>query len=299
MQCTTGPHILPDQLSPIEKAEAPAYLPVLSEGGEGIAALARRHIVQEVQSSAPTIPKASRISVGEKLDVITKRAALCISPSVLAADFSHLADEVKRAETAGADAFHVDVMDGHFVKNLSMGPDIVAAINRSTSLPLHVHLMVERPSDYVDRFVQAGADVLFFHFEAAESVKKTLLSIRHRGIRAGLAINPDTNTAHLQRFLPFLDSIIVMSVYPGFGGQGFLPQTTERLRELRRYVDAEERSHLLEPISIAVDGGITLETGRLCVQNGATTLISGTHLFRSPDMGKAIADMKSLAAVSD
>ena len=220
-----------------------------------------------------------------------KKAPIRICPSVLAADFAHLADEVKRAEAAGADCLHVDIMDGHFVQNLSMGPAIVAAINRSTNLPLHVHLMMYNPFDYVDRFVEAGADTLSFHFEATEDIEDTLLFIHRCNIRAGLAINPETPVSFLPRFLPLLDSIIVMSVHPGFGGQAFIPDTIERLQEIRQYVDDCKREG--EPISIAVDGGITLETARLCARAGATTMVSGTHLFSSPDMAKAITSMRS------
>ena len=141
-----------------------------------------------------------------------KRAPISIFPSILAADFAHLADEVQRAEAAGADGLHVDIMDGHFVQNLSMGPAIVAAINRSTNLPLHVHLMMYNPFDYIDRFVEAGADVLSFHFEATEDIEETLLFIRRCGIQAGLALNPETPASFLPRFLPLLDAIVVMSV---------------------------------------------------------------------------------------
>jgi ribulose-phosphate 3-epimerase len=222
-----------------------------------------------------------------------KKAPIRICPSVLAADFAHLADEVTRAETAGADCLHVDIMDGHFVQNLSMGPAIVAAINRSTNLPLHVHLMMYNPFDYVDRFVEAGADILSFHFEATEDIEDTLMFIQRCNIKAGLALNPETPASFLPRFLPLVDSIIVMSVHPGFGGQSFIPETVERLEEIRHYVDEAKREPSQDPISIVVDGGITLETARLCARAGANTLVSGTHLFSAPDMGKAITAMRS------
>ena len=222
-----------------------------------------------------------------------KKAPIRICPSMLAADFAHLADEAHRAEEAGADCLHIDIMDGHFVQNLSMGPAVVAAINRSTTLPLHVHLMMYNPFEYVDRFVEAGADILSFHFEATEDIEETLLFIRRCGILTGLALNPETPASFLPRFLPLLDSIIVMSVQPGFGGQGFLPETVEKLQEIRHYVDGEKRESSQGPISIVVDGGITLETAGLCVKAGATTLVSGTHLFSAPDMSKAILAMRS------
>ena len=214
-----------------------------------------------------------------------KKAPIRICPSVLAADFAQLAKEVQRAEAAGADCLHIDIMDGHFVRNLSMGPAIVAAINRSTNLPLHVHLMMYNPFDYVERFVEAGADILSFHFEATEDIEETLLFIRRCNAQAGLAVNPETPVSFLPRFLPLLDAIVVMSVHPGFGGQEFIPETVDKLQELRHYVGDL-------PISIAVDGGITLETARLCAQAGATTLVAGTSLFSAPDMAKAIAMMR-------
>ena len=214
-----------------------------------------------------------------------KKAPVRICPSVLAADFAQLAKEVQRAEAAGADCLHIDIMDGHFVRNLSMGPAIVAAINRSTNLPLHVHLMMYNPFDYVERFVEAGADILSFHFEATEDIEETLLFIRRCNAQAGLAVNPETPVSFLPRFLPLLDAIVVMSVHPGFGGQEFIPETVDKLQELRHYVGDL-------PISIAVDGGITLETARLCAQAGATTLVAGTSLFSAPDMAKAIAMMR-------
>ena len=214
-----------------------------------------------------------------------KKAPIRICPSVLAADFAQLAKEVQRAEAAGADCLHIDIMDGHFVRNLSMGPAIVAAINRSTNLPLHVHLMMYNPFDYVERFVEAGADILSFHFEATEDIEETLLFIRRCNAQAGLAVNPETPVSFLPRFLPLLDAIVVMSVHPGFGGQEFIPETVEKLQELRHYVGDL-------PISIAVDGGITLETARLCARAGATTLVAGTSLFSAPDMAKAIAAMR-------
>jgi ribulose-phosphate 3-epimerase len=209
---------------------------------------------------------------------------------VLAADFAHLADEVKRAEDAGADCLHIDVMDGHFVPNLSLGPTVVAAMNRSTSLPLHVHLMMYNPFDYIERFVEAGADALSFHFEATEEIEETLAFIRRCGVRSGLALCPETSASFLPRFIPLLDEILLMTVHPGFGGQEFMTPMVEKIQETRHYLDT-----LCEPQScpnISVDGGINKETAVVCARAGANVFISGSHLFSNPDMANAIAQMR-------
>ncbi len=219
---------------------------------------------------------------------MSKKTKIC--PSVLAADFAHLADEVRRAEEAGADAFHVDIMDGHFVPNLSMGPSIVAAINRSTDLPLYVHLMMYNPFEYIEQFVEAGADLISFHFEATEDVEETLLFIKKCNVQAGIAINPETSVDLLRKYLPLLDEILIMSVHPGFGGQSFIPESIEKIREAAHYIQTDDRS--LPPIQIAVDGGINDQAAFECAQAGATVFAAGTHFFRSTDMKGAIASMR-------
>jgi len=215
-----------------------------------------------------------------------------IAPSVLSADFGQLADEVQRAEEAGADRLHVDIMDGHFVPNLSIGPAVVAAINRSTNLFLDVHLMMYNPFEYIERFVEVGADQISFHFEATEEIEDTLLFIRKCGVRAGIAINPETPASFLLPFFPLLDEILVMSVHPGFGGQSFIPESVEKIEELREQAKKLGRPKNFLPLDICVDGGITTETAPACAKAGANVFAAGSYLFGAKDMRQAIAALR-------
>lgn len=226
---------------------------------------------------------------------------ILIEPSILSCDFAHLADEVKRVEAAGADRIHVDIMDGHFVQNLTMGPQIVSAINRSTDLFLDVHLMIYNPFEYIERFVQAGADLLTIHFEATEEVEETLKYIRKCNIKAGLAFRPETSETMMLRYLDKCDQLLIMSVNPGFGGQEFMPVALEKIRFARETCDrlkirqggvTQKGKEELPPFDIQVDGGIDPETGKLCVEAGANVLVSGSYLFKHKDMAKAISALR-------
>lgn len=239
---------------------------------------------------------------------MNKKERITVCPSVLSADFAHLARDVQEMEQAGADALHLDIMDGHFVPNISYGPAIVSALNRCTTLPLDVHLMIYNPYDYIERFVEAGADRITIHFEATEDIEDTLSFIRRCNIKAGLAFNPDTSESMILRFLDKCDMILLMTVQPGFGGQEFIPSVLEKIQFTRQMCDklgvreggvsvnedspAEHRRLL--PFPIQVDGGINQETGQLCVDAGASVLVSGTHLFGATDKRAAIEDLKAI-----
>jgi ribulose-phosphate 3-epimerase len=225
-----------------------------------------------------------------------------ICPSILAGDFGHLADEAKRIEQSGADCIHVDVMDGHFVPNLTIGPQVVAAINRSTRLFLDVHLMMYNPFDYVERFIEAGADKLTIHFEATEDLEDTLYFIRRCGVKAGLALNPETSIEMLSKYLPLCDGALLMTVNPGFGGQKFMPEVLDKIRFTRAAcnrlgireggVVPTDLKQSLPPFDIQVDGGINPETAELCAAAGANDFVAGTYLLTQPNMAEAIADLR-------
>ena len=209
-----------------------------------------------------------------------------IAPSILNADFGRLADEVRRAEDGGADWVHVDVMDGRFVPNITLGPAVVAALRRATSLPLDVHLMVDEPARYVGVFREAGADSLTIHLEADRHPHRTLAAIRGLGARAGLALNPGTPVALAADLVAELDLLLVMSVDPGFGGQAFIPAALRKLREARALVPAG--------CEVQVDGGVKAHNARAAADAGATVIVAGSFVYQSEaGVQAALADLRA------
>jgi ribulose-phosphate 3-epimerase len=201
-----------------------------------------------------------------------------IAPSILAADFSRLGEQVRATEQAGAQRVHIDVMDGHFVPNLSMGPVVVHGLRPVTRLPLEVHLMVEKPALFVDSFLKEGADTLIVHHEVLPDPAPLLADIRGRGKRVGMAVNPENPVEVLEPYLPMIDLALCMTVHPGFGGQAFIPESPDRIRRLRQLIERHNPRCELE-----VDGGIEVDNAELAVRAGANVLVVGTGIFRAPE----------------
>lgn len=212
---------------------------------------------------------------------------LLIAPSILSSDFARLGEEVRAVEAAGADWLHVDVMDGRFVPNLTIGPPVVAALRKVTKLPLDVHLMIVEPERYVDAFAEAGADTLTIHVEACTHLHRTLAHIKSLGKRAGVTMNPSTSEESIRYVLDVADQVLVMSVNPGFGGQSFIAGMLRKIEAIARMIEASGR-----PIDLEVDGGITPETAKPAVAAGARVLVAGNAVFREKDYAAAIAALK-------
>lgn len=215
-----------------------------------------------------------------------------VAPSMLASDFSRLGEEAKRLESFGCDALHIDVMDGHFVKNLTMGPQIVASLRANTGLFLDVHLMIYNPYDYIEKFVAAGAQRITFHFEATEQIEDTLQYIERCGIETGLAFCPETSPSMMVKFLDRVDTLLIMSVHPGFGGQVFLDSTLEKIELAKQLVSSARNRPANKRLDIQVDGGINANTAELCRQKGANSLVAGTWLFAQSDLKTAINQLR-------
>jgi ribulose-phosphate 3-epimerase len=212
-------------------------------------------------------------------------ARVIVAASILAADFSRLGEEIHRVEAAGADWIHCDIMDGHFVDNISFGPDVVGRVRGLTSLPLDVHLMIEHADHYVPRFIKAGANSITVHVEpeAKHSVTQTLEQIRAGGCRAGLTLNPETSFDSVEPYLDKIDILLVMTVHPGFGGQSFRPEQMAKVKRARS---------LSGKLDIEVDGGINPQTAQLSIENGANVLVAGTSIFHAKDYTKAIHELR-------
>jgi ribulose-phosphate 3-epimerase len=217
-------------------------------------------------------------------------ARIEIAPSILAANFAKLGDDVRIVEEAGADILHVDIMDGHFVPNISLGIPVVASLRKATRLPLDVHLMIEQPELYIEEFIRAGGSRILVHQEATVHLDRALAMIRELGAEAGAAINPATPVSMLSEVLDKVDTVLLMTVNPGFGGQKFIPNTYEKIRQLNQM-----RSRYNASFRIEVDGGVDLENTAELAQAGASTFVAGTSIFHTADPAAATRQLKKLA----
>ncbi len=210
-----------------------------------------------------------------------------IAPSILSAAFSKLGAEVAAIEAAGADWVHIDVMDGHFVPNLTFGAPVVSCLRKVTKMPFDVHLMVEAPQNYIADFAKAGADILTVHLETAPHLHRVIQAIKEAGLKAAVSLNPSTPLCLLEEILPELDMVLLMSVNPGFGGQAFIPSSMEKVRKLRQMMDEKGLT-----TDIQVDGGVTPDNAAQLIAAGATVLVAGSAVYKAPDMANAIHSLR-------
>lgn len=210
-----------------------------------------------------------------------------IAPSVLAADFLKLKDQIALAEEGGADWLHLDIMDGHFVPNITFGPPIVESIKKSTKLPLDVHLMIDQPDNYLEAFRSAGADIITVHQEACIHLHRTIGRIKELGSKAGIALNPATPTSLLKDIIRDADLVLIMTVNPGFGGQSFIADSLQKIEEIRHMARTASKD-----IHVEVDGGIDQHTAKLVVKAGADVLVAGTSIFRQTNISRAVVDLR-------
>ena len=210
-----------------------------------------------------------------------------IAPSILSADFARLGEEIQAVEKAGADVLHVDVMDGHFVPNITVGLPVVKGLARVTQLPIDAHLMISDPGLYAEQFVKAGARMVSVHVEADPHLHRTIMSIKSAGAQAGAVINPATPVESLQEILEFVDYVLIMSVNPGFGGQKFISTALDKVRRLRQMID-----HRGLPVRIEIDGGIDLKNIQQVVEAGAEIIVAGSAVFGAKDPGQAVRELR-------
>ena len=211
-------------------------------------------------------------------------SGVIISPSILSADFANLERDIKLVENAGADWLHIDVMDGHFVPNITIGVPVVDSIKKIASVPLDVHLMIENPEKYIEAFAKAGADILTFHYEAVKDIKEIIKLIKSFGVNAGMSIKPKTEPDVVLPYLDNLDLLLVMTVEPGFGGQKFMPDCAEKIKFIKQHCHSD--------LIIQVDGGINAETARICTSNGANSLVAGSYIYKSDNVADAIKSLR-------
>lgn len=210
-----------------------------------------------------------------------------IAPSILSANFAKLGEEIKDVEQGGADYIHIDVMDGHFVPNITIGPLIVEAIRPITTLPLDVHLMIENPDAYIEAFAKAGADYITVHVEACRHLHRTIHYIKSFGVKAGVVLNPATPVDAIQHIIADIDMVLLMSVNPGFGGQKFIYEVLPKIKAVKDMIDERNLD-----VEIEIDGGVNVETAKLCMEAGASVLVAGSAIYNEKDRAKAIATLK-------